>query len=187
MLAASAIAAGILTITFRGFTVDLSLQTGDVLILLATMMYAAGSIIFRRYLTSIVPQLALVARSMMGILAFFLASPFMPHPFIEDLSNFSLAVLPALIGFAFLSRFLNSFSFYEALERLPVSTVSLFGSLEIVLGSIFAYVYLNEPLYWYHIFGGALILLGTVLLEVFVPVTAEEHLEQKINERMHKP
>ncbi len=164
-LAGCAIAAGVMTIVFRGFTEGLMLSAGDLIIIAATFCYSMGSIIFRKYLDHLEPQVALLFRSSMAIALFFLVSPFLTHPFIDDLKAFPTALIPALLGFGFLSRFLNSVSFYEAIEQLPISTVTLFGTLEIVGGALFAYFYVGEPLYWYHAVGGALVLMGTVLLE----------------------
>lgn len=165
-LASTTVVAGVLTIVFQGFTQSLDIRFGDMLILFAALSYSTGNIIFRKFLVDVPPQAVLFSRCLTAIVAFFLASPFLSHPLVEELRAFPLALIPAVIGFGFLSRFLNSFSFYEAIERLPVSTVSLVGSLEIVGGALFAYLYVGEALLWYHFAGGALILSGTILLEL---------------------
>lgn len=165
-LASATVVAGVVTIVFQGFTQTLSVQPGDLLILVAAFCYSLGNILFRKYFVDIAPEAVLFWRCCTAIAAFFLVSPFTTHPFIEEVKAFPMALVPAVIGFGFLSRFLNSFSFYEAIERLPVSTVSLVGTLEIIGGALFAYLYVGEPLEWYHFAGGGLILCGTVLLEL---------------------
>lgn len=169
-LAMVTIAAGVLTITFEGFTTALRPELGDALILLAAFAYACGNIIFRTYLSHVPPQAALLGRCFTGITMFFLVSPFVTHPFIEEVHAFPLHLLAPLIGFGFISRFLNSFSFYEAIHRLPVTTVSLVGTLSIVGGAVFAYLYIGEAIAWYHVLGGALILAGTVIVELGGPM-----------------
>lgn len=165
LLASIAILAGVITITFQGFSTSLQLQIGDILILCAAFSYSLGNMMFRKFLTDVPPEVALLVRATFAITTFFLASPFVSHPLIEEISVFPIALVPAVIGFGFLSRFLNSFSFYEAIERLPVSTVSLFGAMEVIGGVLFAYLYIGETVEWYHILGGAFIFGGTLILE----------------------
>lgn len=165
LLASLAIMAGVLTITFHGFTTGLQLQIGDLLILCAAFSYSLGNMIYRRFLTDVPPEVALLVRSSTAIVTFFLISPFIPHPLIAEIIEFPLTLVPAVIGFGFLSRFLNSFSFYEAIAHLPVSTVSLFGALEVVGGVLFAFFYIGESVEWYHFLGGTFIFGGALLLE----------------------
>ncbi len=183
VIAVGAIIAGIVTIALEGFTTALHLRPGDALILLASLSFSIGSITFRRYLRHSHPQVAMFTRSAMAIIVFFLLSPFRVHPFIGEVESFSLMLVPALIGFGFVSKFLNVFSFYQTLERLPVSTVSLFGSLGIIVSIAFSHAYLGEPIETYHILGGILIVAGTIILETFGLNHTREHLKQRYHHR----
>ncbi len=191
VLGAVTIAIGVLTIVLQGFTANLSFQFGDILVLIATASYATGSIVFRRYLPGVAPEVAMLVRSVTGITAFFLISPFLTHPIIEEVINFPLALIPALLGFGFLARFLNTFSYYEAIERIPLSSASLVDTSEIILGALFAYLYVGEPLAWYHFMGGALIILGTVMFEILGKGEPESGITATISvhqhRRVHKP
>lgn len=177
------ILAGTVVISLRGFTHGLSLQLGDILVIASSLGYASGSVYFRKHLSHIEPHVALLMRSMTAMTVFFIVSPFIRHPFISEVMNFPPALIPALIGFGFIGRFLNSVSYYQALERLPVTTVSLVGSLGIVGSTLFAFAYLGEPIFWYHYVGGAFIVLGTVLMEVIGTHPDEEHLEMHLKQR----
>ena len=176
--------AGITVISLHGFTEGLSLQKGDLLIMLAALCYGTGNIVFRKKLSHIEPHLVLFSRSCTAIATFFLISPFLQHPFIQEVRAFPLVLLPALIGFGFISRFLNSVTYYQAIERLPVTTVSLVGTLDIIGSMLFAFLYLGEPILWYHYLGGTFILLGNILLELLGTHPSEEHLEQHLKQRM---
>lgn len=188
MLSGLTIGTGIVSISLRGFQDGIALQPGDLLILLATFSYAAGNIIFRKYLQHIDPHVALFVRSSTAILTFFLLSPFIEHPFIAEAVRFPAALLPALIGFGFLSRFLNSFSFYVAIDRLSVTTVSLVSTLETIGSALFAALYLRESLHWYHLFGGTLIVLGTILIEYIGAQRIGIAITHPLHNRLaHKP
>lgn len=183
-VAITTILTGILIISLRGFTEGLSLYPGDLIIVFATSCYALSNILYRRNVSHVAPHIALFMRSCTAIAAFFLISPFIKHPFIEEVLAFPVALIPALIGFGFVSRFLNSVMYYQAIELLPISTVSLVGSLDVIGTTVFAYFYLGEPVMWYQYAGGGFIILGTVLLELLGTHKNEEHLEQHLKQKM---
>jgi drug/metabolite transporter (DMT)-like permease len=190
VLAAGTVLLGVAMISLRGGQAGFSLQAGDIIILCATFCYAVGNITFRKFLHGIEPHIALLCRSLTGIAGFFLLSPLVSHTLMTDIQRFPMALVPALIGFSFVSRFLNSVSFYEAIDDLPVSTVSVLGPLDVIVAAGFATWYLGESLAWYHISGGSLILLGSLLLEfvnTFHPETALVHQERTPHIITHKP
>ncbi len=174
------IVAGIALIVTRGASMQLSLRAGDALILLSSFVYAVGSMIFRTHLHGLGPELVILWRSLTGIAAFFLLSPFLPNTFAHEIAAFPPFLIPALLGFCFIAQFVNVFTFYQAIDRLPIATVSLFVSLEIIGAALFAHWYLTEPLYWYHALGGGLILLGTIALEMLGTHPSEKHLEEHL-------
>ncbi|MBI3331740.1 DMT family transporter [Candidatus Peregrinibacteria bacterium] len=182
IIASSVIIFGIAFVALRGFSEDFSTRPGDPLILLSTFAYACGGIIFKKYLHKLDSELVIVSRASVAVGAFFLVSPFIEHPLREELLVFPAALVPALLGFGFVSRFLNLFSFYEAIERIPVSAVSLFSTINIVCGIAFAHFYLGEPILWYHLVGGGLILLGVLLLEILGVHQNESELEQHMKQ-----
>lgn len=175
---------GFLTVVLRGFQDGIDLKPGDLIVLLASFSYASGSILFRLKLGHLEPQIPLLARSLVAIATFFLISPFLDHPFGSEIRAFPLIMIPALLGFSFVSRFMNSFSFYQAIERLPVATISIVGSLDVLGGAIFAHVYVGEPIFWYHFLGGGMILFGTMLLHVVGIHEDEKHLELHMKHKM---
>lgn len=167
LLSVLTISLGIFTIALRGFSDGLHFQGGDLLLLASGFLFSSGSIVFRRFLHKSDPQVVLFVRSATGVMAFFLLSPFFQEPLIQQGASFPWAqVLPVLLGFAFISRFLNSFSFFVSIERLPVGTVSLMSNLSLVVGIALSCWLLQEPIETYHIVGGAFVILGTLMLEM---------------------
>lgn len=179
LLAAASVAAGLVIIALRGFTESVTPQIGDLLIILATVCFASGNAIYRKWLHHVPAHIALCTRSSTAVAAFLLISPFLPHSIAEEAAVFPLALLPALVGFGFISRFINSVAFYEAIERLPMSSISLVGSLDVILSTTVAYAMLGEPVGWYHFLGGAFVILGTLLLELLHEAPSDHAAEQR--------
>jgi drug/metabolite transporter (DMT)-like permease len=182
--AIASVLTGIIFISLHGFTEAISFRIGDILIITSALCYAAGNITFRNKLHGIEPHIALLCRSMLAITTFFIVSPFIEIPFIVELELFSLTMIPVLLGFAFVSRFLNSVTYYVAIDRIPVSTVSLVSTLDIIGSTAFAFMYLGESIQWYHYAGGAFIILGNILLELLGTHPTEAQLEDHLKQRL---
>jgi drug/metabolite transporter (DMT)-like permease len=160
------IAIGGMVVALQGFSTEMNIRGGDLLIILSCLSFSIGSIAFRKYLHHMDPHLTILVRSLIGILGFFLLSPFVHVPLVEQLSAFPLQTIPVLVGFALVSRFLNVFAFYMSLDRLPVTRISLAANITTVLAILFSAWFLSEQLYVYHAIGGALIVVGALLLDV---------------------
>lgn len=165
-LGALCIFAGVAIVALRGFSQGIALSMGDSYILLASIFYGCGGIVFRRHLHKVPPELVMFCRACAGMGVFFLLSPFMLQTLLKELRAFPMELIVALIGYGFFSRFLNLFCFYEAMERLPVYRVSLLLNLTIIASLAFANAYLGSPIKPYHIAGAGFILMGSVLMEI---------------------
>ncbi|MFH1444328.1 MAG: DMT family transporter [Candidatus Peregrinibacteria bacterium] len=156
---------GLLTVALRGFSEGMTLASGDAFIILAGCFFALGGVVIRKYLRRLEPQVIIVVRSCCAIGFFFLLSPFIQHPFAFELSMFPLAYLGVLIGYGLISRFLLVLSYYESIERLPLATVSLLGTLTVASGLLFSHLYLGEPVTWYQGIGASLIISGAAVMQ----------------------
>lgn len=174
---------GILIITFQGMTTGFALHLGDTLVIASVICYALGNIVYRAKLHGIECHLALLGRSIIAVSVFFVASPFIEHPFIMEMMVLPTTLIPALIAFAFVGRFLNSVTYFVAVDRLPLITISLIGTLDIIGSTVFAFLYLGEPIEWYHYLGGAFIILGNILLELVGAHPSNKHMEQHLRQK----
>lgn len=176
---------GLLTVALRGFTAAVSIASGDALIVLAGGIYGLGGILIRKYLRHLEPQIIIVARSCSAIAFFFLLSPFITHPFASELKAFPIEFLGVLIGYGLISRFLLIFSYYESLERLPIQTVSLLGTVTVGTGLLFSHWYLGESILWYHGAGAALIILGAIVVQWGGLKKLEARMEHYLKSHQH--
>lgn len=184
LVSVSVIIGGILIISLEGFTAGFQVHAGDLLLLLGCINFATGSILFRKYLHGTDIELAMLMRSAVPVVTFLVLMPFLHFSIPKEIASLSGNAIFALLGFALISRFFNTFTFYEAIDRLAVSTVSLVVNLSVVVAVLIAHFGLGEALEGYHILGGALIVAGIVLLEVTGIHKSEAHLETHLTERM---
>lgn len=166
ILGALCVLLGVAVVSLRGFSEAITVSRGDMYILLAAGFYACGGILYKKKLHTVEPELMIFCRTCIALSIFFLSSPFMHHTLLEELRHFPTELIIALLGYGFLARFVNLFSFYESIERLPVRTVSLLLNLGLV-GSIgFAHVYLGAAILPYHLAGAGFILIGSLFMEL---------------------
>lgn len=164
ILACSSIFFGILIVALRGFSNGLAMQTGDLLILSGALTYAVGGIIFKKQLRTMHPEVVIFFRGIIALTFFIILLPILKNNLVEEITNFPLIHIGAAIGYGFISRFLYLFSYYEAMERLEVHTVSLILPL-ITVGSLgFSAVYLGESIQWFHVLGAMFIIGGTLIM-----------------------
>lgn len=175
---------GILMIILRGFTASIDFQMGDSIIVLSILCYSAAHIIYRSQLKDIHPHIPLLVRALCAMFAFMLILPFTGESVSHVLHSISPNIIPTLIGFALISRFLSSMTFYVAIDRLPMTAVSLTSSLSIISSTLFASLYLHERLYWYHFAGGLLVILGTSLVEILGHKKPDHHVEHRLTQRV---
>ena len=187
ILGGSIILLGVITVALRGFTNGISMQTGDLLILLSATSYGTGATLLKKYLHDLPPEAVIVTRSCSAIVLFLVMESFMDHTLIDEVRRLPASYIGAFLGFGFISRFLNIFSFYESIERLPVATVSLTATLSIVTGMVFTTLYLGTPIHWYQIVGGILVVLGAVVMQLVGTHKKERHLlaHMKTHHRHH--
>src|SRR6185295_8473813 len=68
-----------------------------------------------------------------------------------------------LLAFTFFSRYLNLTFFYEALDRLPATTLSLIEIANPLSGVLFAFLILGETIHSYHVLGAIFIIFGLMI------------------------
>ena len=178
---------GLVVIVLKGFSESFEPQMGDAFLVLACASYGIGSIIFRKYLHHGEPQIVMLFRSLTAVAVFIAASPFLSHSLVAEITAFPLQAVPLLIGFAFVSRFLAVFSFYEAMDHLPLSTVSLSMNFPLIGSVAFGAWFYAEPILPYHLVGGALIIAGALALEIAGIHGSDRHLQQHLHNASARP
>lgn len=159
----SVIVAGIFVVNIgSGFNI-VNIQFGDLLIVVGSFFSGCGTVLFKKHLSHIMPELAIVIRNIAAILAVAVFGSILQLSIKAEVSAFPLEKIFLLLAFTFFSRYLLLTFFYESLDRLPATTFSLIQVATPLSGMVFAVLLLNESISGYQAMGGGLILLGLII------------------------
>lgn len=166
MIGGGTILFGILFINVAPGNSAFAVHSGDILITLGGVTWATGTILFKKYLSHLMPELTLVIRNLTGIVVASFAGMLISHPLVAEVSAFPVDKILLLLAFTFFSRYLSLMCFYEALERLPATVLSLIDIALPVSGLVFAYLILGEHLESYQLAGGVFIVCGLLIEQI---------------------
>lgn len=142
----------------------MSFHVGDLLIVTGSFISGAGSILFKRYISHVMPELAIAIRNISGIAAVgFVSIFFHQQSIIAEVAAFPVQKVILLLSFAFFSRYLCLAFFYEGIDRLPATTFSMIQVATPLSGLVFAFLILGEQIHSYQILGCIFIILGLLL------------------------
>ncbi|MBV6631538.1 MAG: EamA family transporter [Alphaproteobacteria bacterium] len=154
---------GAVTIILQGnlaTLLDLTVNQGDAVILLAMVLYAIYSTCLRLK-PSIHPMSMLVALFALGnlfILPFFIWE----HLFVAQI-EFTPKTIIALIYIGIFPSFLAYLFFNRGVELIGANRASLYFHLMPIMGTAFSVMLFGEPFAGYHFAGTALIVVGLIL------------------------
>src|SRR3989338_49004 len=166
LIGAGVVVSGILVIKFGALNEPVAAHLGDLFIVSGAAVFGFGAVLFKKYLSHVMPELEILIRSVVGVISVVSVSFFMGYSFIEEIIVFPSSKIFLLLSFAFFSRYLNLTFFYEAIERLPITTFSLIMIAAPLSGLLSAVLILGESVRSYQMIGAAIIVFG-LLLEQF--------------------
>lgn len=165
-IGAGVILAGVAVINFSSGSTIATVHTGDLLLVAGSAVSGTGVVLFKKHLSHIMPELAILIRSVSAVIIVLIAGVFLDHWIVTEVQAFPLEKVLLLISFAFFSRYLNLTFFYEALDRLKATTMSLIEIAAPLSGLLFAFLILGERIQSYQILGGIFIILGLAIEQV---------------------
>ena len=157
---------GILVINFASSGVDVNVHLGDLFIFLGAIASGSGSVLFKKHLSHVMPELAILIRNISGIVAVSILGIFIQVSFAHEVAAFPAGQILLLLAFTFFSRYLNLTFFYESLDRLPATTLSLIQIGSPIAGIFFAAIMLGEQVHSYQLLGCTFIIFGLMLEQV---------------------
>jgi drug/metabolite transporter (DMT)-like permease len=162
LMGAAVVVAGIGIVNVASLQ-SFSMHAGDLWVLSSAFVFGTGAVLFKKYLSHVMPELAIAIRNVAGITIVFIVSLFFRYSFIDEVMAFPMEKVILLLAFAFFSRYLSLSFFYEALDRLPATTFSLIQIANPLSGLVFAMLILGENIESYQILGGLFIVFGLLL------------------------
>ena len=157
------IISGILVVNFANTTDSVAIHIGDLLIVVGSLSSACGTVIFKKYLSHMMPELAILIRNVSAIVAVSVIGAILQLSVAQEVAAFPVQKIMLLLAFTFFSRYLDLTFFYESLDRLPATTFSLIQIANPLSGIVFAALLLGETIHLYQAAGCALILLGLTI------------------------
>lgn len=161
---------GILAVNIGGFEGGMAVRAGDAFILMGSLCSGCGSVLFKKYLSHVMPELAIAIRNISAVIAVSVISAIMQLSVAQEVAAFPFQKVLLLLAFTFFSRYLNLSFFYEALHRLPATTLSLVQAATPLSGLVFAYLLLGETVHSYQVLG-CLFIIGGLIIENLSPKT----------------
>jgi drug/metabolite transporter (DMT)-like permease len=157
---------GVMVINLSSVGEAFGVHIGDLLVVLGTIVSGAGAVLFKKYLSHVMPELSIIIRNFAGIIAVLILGVFLDHWLVAEVQALPLQKVILLVVFTFFSRYLNLTFFYEALDRLPVTTISLIEIASPLTGLMFAFLILGERISSAQMLGGIFIVFGLLLEQV---------------------
>ena len=111
---------GIYVVTSEGFTTGFQFQRGDLLLLLASLVWAVGSIIYKKYITHIPMELVLIIRFMTGSIVFGLVLFVVQSQSSIFVGEFELKHFWYLLAYSIVSVILCRYFFFKSVQISPL-------------------------------------------------------------------
>jgi drug/metabolite transporter (DMT)-like permease len=162
-IGATVVMAGVLVLNISSAGEGFNVHMGDLLVFLGALTSGAGSVLFKKYLSHVMPELAILIRNIAGVVAIGIVSIMVEHAFVAEVQAFPVKKVLLLVAFTFFSRYLNLTFYYEALDRLPAMTMSLISIATPLSGLLFAFLILGETIHSYQMLGAIFIVFGLMI------------------------
>jgi len=164
---------GIFVNPFEGGGIQAS--QGDVYLIAAAMSLGLATTIFKKYLSTTSPELAVLMRNIIGTAVLF-ALPFIIGTGPAALAELSGSTWRLLLVFALVAIVSAQFLWYKALEMIPSSSVSSISIVAPIFGLTMAATILGETFTLLHFLGGGVTLAGFALLVIKKPLPFPHNL-----------
>lgn len=151
---------GVYIIATQGFEKTFSLSIGNIYILGATFLGSVSSIIFKKHLHHILPEIVVFMRNSIGAVIMLTIIPVV-FQFEHQINPiFNTHVFQILIMYVLIVIIAGQLLWYKTLDVIPANRTSLIALLNPLFGVTFSAIILGEILNQTHFFGGGCIILG---------------------------
>ena len=174
---------GITIIATNSFSLGLSLNLGDIFIFISALSYALGTLLFKKYMRHIPPELIVGLRNLFGASMLFIISLFLVD-FSTIMNILSMKFVLALLGLVVLTTVCGQYLWYKSLTMTSITNVSIAGLSSPLIAIIYALVLLKESINSSQIIGGICIIIGLIVIEfhfknIYTPKKHKRYLKLK--------
>jgi len=155
---------GIIVIATNNFANGVSFNIGDILIFCSALSFAVGTVLFKKFMHHIPPEIIVAVRNLCGATLLFVISLYLvDYTVLFGVINVGFII--ALLGLVVLTTIVGQYLWYKALELTSATRVSLVGLSSPLIAIFYAIIFLKESLDVPQLIGGSFIIVGLVLLE----------------------
>ena len=155
---------GIVIIATNNFANGLSFNIGDLLVLASSLSFAFGTILFKKYMHHLPPEVIVTVRNLCGATLLFVISLYLVD-YSTLLNALNAKFVLALLGLVVLTTIFAQSLWYRALETTTATKVSLIGLSSPLIAIVYAIIFLKESLGTSQLIGGSFVILGLIMLE----------------------
>lgn len=156
---------GILFLATKGFSIGLSFNNGDFLIMLSALSYSAGTILFKKYVHNPHIELLVTYRSLLATIILGVGIAIFAPENLYALGNIKNQISP-LIQYAIIGIILTCLLYYYALENTSIGNNAVFTLLSPIIGIVYAAKFLGEVITPIHIISMIIIIAGLMMTKV---------------------
>lgn len=172
---------GVAIIATKGFDNGIHFGPGYYFLFASILAVSVATIIFKKFLTHISTDIAVLSRNFWGVLLMLFIFPlFLDLDFSFDAILNDQKLLLIIIGYGVFILLTAHLFWYKSLEKIKASMSSLLIFLKPLFGVIFAVLILKEGFDRFHLIGGILIVTGLI----FSMYHRKKH--EQIDEHFHK-
>lgn len=156
---------GVFFLGTKGLSQTFSLQSGDILIILAGLSFATSTVLYKKYILHITPALLVALRTLIcGVILSAILMIFEPNALAGVYEQPSVLIF--IGSYTLFVIFIAYILFFWSLEHVKATTMALIGLLSPIIGIIYASILLNEQIYFQDVIG-ITIIMGGILLTKF--------------------
>jgi len=165
---------GVIVLATHGFQYILEMQPGDILLILAGIFWAFGSIVFKKYAQEVSTELILFSRFLIGSIVFGVlmslaqeSQILLKQVSLLDLQHLALYVIFAVI-----------YAKYFYLKAVKVAPLYIFSTVTLAapgLGLFLNYIFLGEIPQTFHYIGALFLMLGFMILQTHLEKLQHRH------------
>lgn len=172
-------------IATKGLTSQITLGSGDTLLIGAAIFGALSTNVFKMYLSEVSPHLVVLMRNVFGAILNLTLVPVI-FGFQHDFTRLGDSqVLTTAIAFTLIAIVGAQYLWYKSVELIPANAASTIGMTSPFFGVVIAIAVLGEQLTYFHVIGGLLIVIGLIYSTLHRQSHAKLNLSLKVKNWIH--
>lgn len=151
---------GIGWIVLASPSATLSSSMGDALIVFGALSWAVATVVFKKHLHQLHPDVVVLVRNAIGTLVLLMLFPVLAHDSLDVLSTAPRDILLLLLFYGVVTVAVAQLLWYRSVELITASTAALLTLLAPLFGLLLSYLILDEILAPAQLAGCVLLLIG---------------------------